>query len=143
MERDDWIWDPDGPMTPLFERESKRRDALRATSAPSAMEARELDDGYLPWAYVGATYHGHPVRVALLRDGSGDRCPFLVNDPNRWIDLYPPLSTRGWPEGPPGWVMLEPGCHWRRSTPLPVGMARFRVLPVPWDVELSRQLLRA
>jgi hypothetical protein len=143
MERDDWVWNPEGPFHPLFERESKRRDFLRAKQPLTALEAKELADGYLPFAYVGATYHGHPVKVTRLMDGTNDRTPYLLNDPNQWINLSPPFSVKNWPQGPPGWIMLTPGVHYSTERPQIAGADRLRFLSPPWDVGWNRMLLES
>lgn len=143
MERDDWTWNPEGPMHPLFAvREGRRRDYLLAKPYLTELEAKELADGYFPFAYLGATYYGHPVRVTRMADGTNDRCPWLVNDPGQWIDLSPPFSVKNWPQGPPGWVMLTPGVHYDPTVPPVVGAERFRRLQPPWDVGWNRLLLR-
>ena len=141
MDRDGWVWNPEASFHALFEPESKRRDFLRAKQSLTAQEKKELSDGYLPWSYLGATYHGQPVNVARLMDGTNDRAAYLLNNPNQWVNLVPALSTRNWPDGPPGWVMLTPGVHYSTETPMVLGANRLRVLPPPWDVEFNRLLL--
>lgn len=140
MIRDSWEWDPEAPFHPLFEREAKRRDLLLGKRNRTPLEERELKDGYLPFAYVGATYFGQPVNVSRMMDGTNDRTPWLVNDPNQWIDLSPPFSVKGWPQGPPGWIKMTPGEDYPADLVVLTGMERFRRLGPPWDVTWSRQL---
>ena len=138
MERDDWSWNPEAPFHPLFGNESRRREFLRAKQNLTQQEAKELADGYLPFSYLGATYHGHEVNVSRLMDGTNDRTPWLVNDPNRFLDLPLPFSIKNYPQGPPGWVMLTPGVHYSTDQPQVLGADRFRRLQPPWDVEWTR-----
>lgn len=139
MQRDDWEWDPGAPFHPLFGREARRRDYLLGKRARTPLEEKELADGYLPFAYVGATYHGHPVHVTRLMDGTDDRCPYLLNNPNQWLNLEPPFSVKNWPQGPPGWIMLTPGDHYDATLTVP-DQSRFGGLAPPWDVEWQRLL---